>query len=105
MVIMLLKSWASPAARRPTASRSRACRRSSGGGAAGHMGKLYGKHEERPGRRPIDRTDPFSLARRFPAAATMDALPRIPGYELSQRLGGGPLTTVYAARDAATDQP
>jgi serine/threonine protein kinase len=29
----------------------------------------------------------------------MDALPRIPGYELLQRLGGGPLTTVYSARD------
>jgi serine/threonine protein kinase len=31
----------------------------------------------------------------------MDALPRIPGYELSQRLGGGPLTAVYAARDCS----
>lgn len=35
----------------------------------------------------------------------MEAFPRIPGYELSQRLGGGPLTTVYAACDAATEEP
>src|SRR5581483_10234840 len=35
----------------------------------------------------------------------MDPLPRIPGYELTQRLGGGPLTTVYAARELASDQP
>ncbi len=33
----------------------------------------------------------------------MQAHPRIPGYELVQPLGGGPLTCVYAARDAATD--
>ncbi len=35
----------------------------------------------------------------------MQPLPRIPGYELLQRLGGGPLTGVYAARDCATDTP
>jgi serine/threonine protein kinase len=34
----------------------------------------------------------------------MQPLPRLPGYELIQRLGGGPLTSVYAARDCATDQ-
>jgi serine/threonine protein kinase len=33
----------------------------------------------------------------------MQPFPRIPGYELLQRLGGGPLTCVYAARDCATD--
>ncbi len=33
----------------------------------------------------------------------MQAHPRIPGYELVQPLGGGPLTCVYAARDEATD--
>jgi serine/threonine protein kinase len=35
----------------------------------------------------------------------MQNLPRIPGYELAQPLGGGPLTVVYAARDCATDAP
>jgi eukaryotic-like serine/threonine-protein kinase len=35
----------------------------------------------------------------------MQPLPRIPGYELHQRLGGGPMTTVYAARDGADDSP
>src|SRR5262245_25824122 len=35
----------------------------------------------------------------------MQPLPRIPGYELLQRLGGGPMTTVYSARDCATDAP
>jgi serine/threonine protein kinase len=35
----------------------------------------------------------------------MQALPRVPGYELLQRLGGGPLTCVYSARDCATDTP
>lgn len=33
----------------------------------------------------------------------MQRNPRIPGYELLQRLGGGPLTVVYAARDCAAD--
>lgn len=33
----------------------------------------------------------------------MQALPNIPGYELIQRLGGGPLTSVYRARDLADD--
>ncbi len=33
----------------------------------------------------------------------MHALPRIPGYELYQCLGGGPLTRVYEARGSATD--
>src|SRR5262245_297445 len=33
----------------------------------------------------------------------MKPIPRIPGYELFERLGGGPLTAVYAARDVATD--
>src|SRR3984957_4257869 len=32
--------------------------------------------------------------------ATMQPLPRIPGYLLLQRLGGGPMTAVYEARDA-----
>jgi len=35
----------------------------------------------------------------------MQALPKVPGYELHQRLGGGPLTQVYAAREVATDTP
>ncbi len=35
----------------------------------------------------------------------MHVLPRIPGYELFQYLGGGPLTCVYAGRDSATDTP
>jgi serine/threonine protein kinase len=35
----------------------------------------------------------------------MQVPPEIPGYELFQRLGGGPLTGVYAARECATDQP
>jgi serine/threonine protein kinase len=33
----------------------------------------------------------------------MQPTPSIPGYELLERLGGGPLTAVYAARDRATD--
>src|SRR5262245_50446226 len=33
----------------------------------------------------------------------MQVPPRIPGYELYQSLGGGPLTCVYAARDCAAD--
>jgi serine/threonine protein kinase len=32
-------------------------------------------------------------------------IPTIPGYELLARLGGGPLTEVYAARDLASDGP
>jgi eukaryotic-like serine/threonine-protein kinase len=35
----------------------------------------------------------------------MHVLPKIPGYELLQPLGGGPLTCVYSARDAADDTP
>jgi serine/threonine protein kinase len=35
----------------------------------------------------------------------MHSLPRIPGYVLLQRLGGGPMTTVYEARDADTGEP
>lgn len=34
----------------------------------------------------------------------MQPPPRIPGYELLQRLGGGPLTSVFAGRDCATDR-
>jgi serine/threonine protein kinase len=33
----------------------------------------------------------------------MQVVPRIPGYELFQSLGGGPLTRVFAARDCAAD--
>jgi serine/threonine protein kinase len=33
----------------------------------------------------------------------MQVLPKIPGYELFQHLGGGPLTRVYSARDCASD--
>src|SRR5919197_2587807 len=33
----------------------------------------------------------------------MQPTPRIPGYHLLQRLGGVPMTAVYAARDGATD--
>ncbi|MFQ3591628.1 MAG: serine/threonine-protein kinase [Gemmataceae bacterium] len=32
-------------------------------------------------------------------------IPRIPGYCLLQRLGGGPITTVYEARDDETGEP
>lgn len=35
--------------------------------------------------------------------SVMQPMPRIPGYELLQRLGGGPMTTVYSARDSADD--
>lgn len=35
----------------------------------------------------------------------MQPLPLIPGYELLLRLGGGPLTCVYSARDCASDIP
>jgi serine/threonine protein kinase len=35
----------------------------------------------------------------------MQPIPRIPGYELFDRLGGGPMTAVYSARDTATDLP
>jgi serine/threonine protein kinase len=33
----------------------------------------------------------------------MQAVPTIPGYELLKSLGGGPLTTVFAARESETD--
>ena len=35
----------------------------------------------------------------------MRPIPSIPGYELLEPLGGGPMTAVYAARDSATDAP
>ncbi|HXG12278.1 MAG TPA: serine/threonine-protein kinase, partial [Gemmataceae bacterium] len=35
----------------------------------------------------------------------MQRFPQIPGYELHQPLGGGPLTCVYAARNCTTDTP
>src|SRR5690242_10938489 len=35
----------------------------------------------------------------------MHVLPNIPGYELLTRLGGGPLTAVFSAREVATDTP
>src|SRR5258708_40139563 len=34
----------------------------------------------------------------------MQRIPRLPGYELFQYLGGGPLTAVYTGRDCATDK-
>jgi len=34
----------------------------------------------------------------------MYVAPRLPGYELIQRLGGGPLTSVFSARELAGDQ-
>lgn len=34
----------------------------------------------------------------------MPALPYIPGYDLIQRLGGGPMTVVYSARDLGEDR-
>jgi serine/threonine protein kinase len=34
----------------------------------------------------------------------MQLPPTVPGYELIERLGGGPLTWVYSARDCATDE-
>lgn len=33
----------------------------------------------------------------------MQPIPRIPGYQLLQRLGGGPMTSVYSARTEETD--
>jgi serine/threonine protein kinase len=35
----------------------------------------------------------------------MQPIPRIPGYQLLQRLGGGPMTAVYSARADDTDTP
>jgi serine/threonine protein kinase len=35
----------------------------------------------------------------------MQPFPRIAGYHLLERLGGGPMTSVYAARSADTDEP
>src|SRR5262245_24286731 len=35
----------------------------------------------------------------------MPRLPRLPGYEVFQYLGRGPLTAVYAGRDCASDEP
>jgi serine/threonine protein kinase len=35
----------------------------------------------------------------------MQPTPRIPGFHLLGRLGGGPMTAVYAARDGETDTP
>ena len=35
----------------------------------------------------------------------MQPIPRIPGYQLLQRLGGGPMTTVFSARSLDTDAP
>jgi serine/threonine protein kinase len=35
----------------------------------------------------------------------MQPIPRIPGYQLLHRLGGGPMTAVYAARADSTDAP
>lgn len=35
----------------------------------------------------------------------MQPIPRIPGYQLLQRLGGGPMTSVFSARAAETDAP
>jgi serine/threonine protein kinase len=35
----------------------------------------------------------------------MQPIPRIPGYQLLQRLGGGPMTAVYSARADDTDAP
>jgi serine/threonine protein kinase len=35
----------------------------------------------------------------------MNSLPRIPGYHLLQRLGGGPLTSVFEARDQESGAP
>ena len=35
----------------------------------------------------------------------MRSSPSIPGYELLEPLGGGPMTAVYAARNSATDAP
>jgi serine/threonine protein kinase len=37
--------------------------------------------------------------------AIMDPTPHIPGYELLQCLGGGPMTVVYAARELTGDAP
>src|SRR6266581_6447973 len=34
----------------------------------------------------------------------MQSPPMVPGYKLIERLGGGPLTSVYFARDCATDE-
>lgn len=39
------------------------------------------------------------------AVEPMQKSPNVPGYQLLNRLGGGPMTAVYAARDASTDEP
>lgn len=40
----------------------------------------------------------------IPSARPMTHFPGIPGYELYRKLGGGPLTAVYAARDCGNDE-
>jgi eukaryotic-like serine/threonine-protein kinase len=35
----------------------------------------------------------------------MQPIPHVPGYELFERLGGGPMTAVYAAREGGSDKP
>lgn len=35
----------------------------------------------------------------------MQPIPDVPGYELFKRLGGGPLTSVYSARDCVSETP
>ena len=54
----------------------------------------------------IERSEPECANLRNPVTAfVMQRIPRLPGYELFQYLGGGPLTAVYAGRDCATDEP
>src|SRR5207253_151098 len=36
---------------------------------------------------------------------SMQPIPHVPGYELFERLGGGPMTAVYAAREGGSDKP
>src|SRR5438093_3305463 len=56
---------------------------------------------------PIFRYDPSAPEHRSvtrpPRRRTMSRLPTIPGYELLQPLGGGPLTHVVSARRCADD--
>src|SRR5436853_570120 len=55
--------------------------------------KPHSRHGRYRGRRPLVCPDPSA------AEESMEPAPRLPGYLLLQRLGGGPMTTVYEARD------
>src|SRR5436305_6856392 len=53
----------------------------------------------------VERSVPECASLPIPVTAcVMQRIPRLPGYELFQYLGGGPLTAVYAGCDCATDE-